>query len=69
MSDKPQARLEQWFVDYYDRLVGIIFNHPDFPDGTEIITSRVVEWNHEKKHAETKNTNYILGAPRDRVPR
>lgn len=65
MSDKPQARIEQWYVDHYDRLVGIVFNHPNFPDGAEVVTSRVVEWNKANNHAETKNTNYILGVPRD----
>ena len=66
-NDKPQARLEQWYVGRDDLLHGIVYDHPDFSDGSEIVTSRVVEWDPNKKHAITKHTNYILGEPRARI--
>lgn len=66
-ADKPTARIENWCVGDNDRLFGQVYDHPSFPDGTEVVTSRVVEWDSTRKRATTKNTNYILGEPRARI--
>jgi len=58
-----EARLEQWKV-VQDFLVGKVYGHPSFPDGTEIITSRVARWDLEKQKARTVGrTEYTLGEP------
>lgn len=57
------SRLENWYVGDGDVLYGQVFGDPRFSDGDPIRTSRVVEWDSEKRHAVTKNTRYILGKP------
>lgn len=54
-------RLENWRVSYQNQLVGEIYDHPTFEDGTVIVTSRVVRWSNVKNKAYTKNTGYELG--------
>ena len=55
------TRLEQWTERYGNRLHGQVYNHPRFPDGEWIITSRVV-WI-AADCAQTLNTFYKLGQP------
>ena len=58
-----KARLEDWFIDDCDRLVEASYGHPNFTDGSLILTSRVVTLNLETNKALTKNTEYELGKP------
>lgn len=61
------SRLENWYVGPDDRLFGQVYDDHRWPDGTEIVTSRVVEWDSETKTARTKNTGYILGEPLKKI--
>lgn len=62
-NDKPQARLEDWFVGPHDLLYGKVYGHPKFKDGEAVVTSRVVTFDPATGTATTRNTNYLLGAP------
>jgi hypothetical protein len=62
---KFNARLENWFVGCGDLLFGNVYGHPKWPDGTEVVTSRVVQWDKENNRAVTRNTQYVLGSPRE----
>lgn len=57
------SRLENWYIDGNDQLRGQIYGDPRFPDGSPIITSRVVEYDKATGRARTKNANYELGKP------
>ena len=68
-------RIENWVIEFhhgrsqsYHRLIGIAFNHPDYPNiinGEPIYTSKLISIDFEKKQAQTKNTLYELGNPHD----
>lgn len=58
---KQKVRIENWFVGEDDRLIGKVYGHPIFPDGTEVITSRVVTFDRETNKVLTRNTEYELG--------
>lgn len=63
-TEKPKARLENWWVGNNDLLYGEVYDHPEHSDGTVVTTSRVVKLNLESGKAETLNTHYELGSPR-----
>lgn len=58
-----KARIEQWYIDQNDSLVGAVYGHPRFEDGTYVRTSRVVKLDKATGEAVTRNTEYVLGAP------
>lgn len=65
MSDKPQVRLEDWYL-ISGRLYGKTYGHPRFDDGTVVKTSSVFmpeteEPAQEGDVLETRNTFYELG--------
>lgn len=65
MSDKPQVRIEDWFL-IKGRLYGKAYDHPRFEDGTLVRTSTVIsepgdEPAKEGDVLETRNTFYELG--------
>lgn len=45
------------------KLAGKVYGHPKFPDGGDIITSRVSYLNVKEHLARTNNTVYVLGTP------
>jgi len=68
------ARLEQWSVvtrredtvwtppeDRVTRLHGFVYGHERFPDGHEIVTTRIVRRDKDRKLVYTRNTSYSLG--------
>jgi hypothetical protein len=55
-------RLENWSV-YNGCLVGRVYGHPAFDDGTQIITDSYSRIDTEKLEAYTKNNMYELGEP------
>lgn len=64
---KPIVRIENWYVDLsLDRLIGVVYEHPNIPDGEEVTTSRLVDYDPKTNTAliETQNTIYKLGVPR-----
>ena len=58
-SEKQSAKLKNWWYDGF-QLLGNVYDHPRFPDGAEIYTSKVLYINKEIGIAETLNTVYIL---------
>lgn len=61
---KPRARIENWSIRRLGRstrMSGVVYGHPQIPDGTEIVTSAVLLLGGER--AETRNTVYRLGTP------
>lgn len=62
-----KARIEDWYIDQDDCIVGKVFDHPKIDDGYSVRTSRVVTWSPMTMTAVTKNTEYILGK-RSRQP-
>lgn len=78
--DKPEVKIEQWWVaaaqdmllpfdlspndDGYHFLHGVCTGHPRLSDGTHIHTSYVVNFDWKNGRVETRNSIYILGAPR-----
>lgn len=63
VTSKKSVFLTDWFVGPNDLLYGRVYGHPEIPDGEEVSTSRVVEFNKETNTAITKNTKYILLRP------
>jgi hypothetical protein len=61
-------RLENWYVNNSDCIVGQVYGDPRFEDGTLVITSRVATLDSDANVAVTKNSNYILGTRRDDAP-
>jgi hypothetical protein len=61
---KKCAKLDNWFR-VNNKLAGVVSGHPNFNNGTEVITSNVVEIDLANKKAETQNTMYSLGKPRE----
>jgi hypothetical protein len=55
---KPIVRIEDWEMQG-NRLVGKVYNHPNFDDGTQVTTSPVL--NNGVGSMETHNTLYQLG--------
>lgn len=55
---KPTAILRNYYIDWSGRLRGTVFDHPCLPNGSSIITSRIVE--DRGATVETRNTIYIL---------
>lgn len=54
------SRIEEW--SYYNgALVGRVYGHPKFKDGTRIITTPIERLDLEHLYASTKNTVYVLG--------
>ena len=73
---KPIVKLEKWSIkldtdsDYYRApetrakyLSGLTEGHPRKEDGSEVLTSRLLDLNLETGFAETRNTVYQLGSP------
>jgi hypothetical protein len=58
-KERETPRLESW-IKRGDRLYGMVFNHPRFDDGDEIITSPVQFMS--AFFAQTLNTSYVLGS-------
>lgn len=61
-KEKPTARLENW-VFARGRIDGTVYDHPRFPDGTNVTTSRVLSAPDDIKDGktiETQNTKYEL---------
>ena len=60
----PSTRLEKWYSWVGDdgklRMVGTVYGHPRFPDGSSVVTSPVVDWSRKLGIAKTMNTVYIL---------
>ncbi len=63
-ESKPTAHLDEW-VKKGEVLMGRVSGHPLIPDGTEIVTSAVVEFKPEEGYAVTRNTRYKLGLKLD----
>lgn len=64
---KQEARLENWRI-VEDRLHGEVYGHPNqhrCRDGTRIRTSKIVKLNLDRNVAETMNTFYLLGNPKE----
>lgn len=60
MNDqKKSAELKNWHR-YGKCLVGDVYGHPNFTDGTTVRTSDVIELNENEGIAETRNTIYRL---------
>lgn len=59
-------KLENWYINNVDQIVGQVYGDTRFPDGTVIVTGRVAKWDGNK--AVTKNTEYELGERRDDAP-
>lgn len=57
--EKKQAILRSWRV-YKNHLIGRCYGHPEFPDGTEVMTSEIVKLDRKTNTAETLNTVYAL---------
>lgn len=55
---KQTARIENWYI-IHGVMIGNVFDHPKFEDGTVIRTSTIVE--QTSTHIETWNTIYTLG--------
>ena len=64
-KQKPQAKIENWFRGEYDLLYGEVYGHPKLPDGAFIRTSSVIKFDPNTKEAETLNTVYKLGKPKE----
>jgi hypothetical protein len=74
---KPIVRLENWeYIEFpFPRLVGNAYDHPRFPAGQEVWTSRILGHGGETGsrplllgqgvQVETKNTVYTLGKRND----
>lgn len=60
---KPKAQLNNWLYVFGGKLAGVVFNHPEFQDGAEIITTKAIAFDPEGNWIETQNTVYILGVP------
>jgi len=45
------------------RLVGLVYNHPNFNDGDKIITSLILKIDVRQNFAKTQCGNYVLGKP------
>lgn len=60
-----RPKLENWRLVGGDQIVGQVFGHPKFEDGTEVWTSRVACLDLESGKAITKNSEYELGMPYD----
>lgn len=58
-------KLDQWFITDNDLIIGRIYNHPEFPDGSIIRTSRVAKLDIKNGKAYTAQENYELGEPVD----
>ncbi len=43
------------------KLQGLVYGHPEFPDGSQIMTSDIVEHDYANKTVRTRNTVYTLG--------
>lgn len=57
---KPRYKLEEWYKDG-PVIWGKVFGHPNFIDGQEVHTSRIVKWLDDGKAIETLNSIYDLG--------
>jgi hypothetical protein len=57
MSDKPIVKITNWSIAR-GHLFGDAYEHPRFPDGTFVQTSKIVS--QEGKTVETLNTIYEL---------
>ena len=69
MKDPPSVQLKDWGTirdEHGKRLIGIVYGHPNFPDGSDVTTSLVQEINCQLGIARTLNTVYILVGPRQR---
>lgn len=62
--------LENWFISYNGfspngeaqfLLIGEVYNHPSFENGTSIITSTLQSLSIDESVAKTRNTVYNLG--------
>ena len=66
--EKPIVTIDKWLiVDYRDGqqgLIGNVQNHPRFPEGKYVETSRILAMNLEENFVETLNTIYVLKDPR-----
>ena len=66
MNEK-EYRLENWEIRCQGGSIpkayatGIVYDNPKFPDGTEIVTSQIVEMEIEQGYIKTLNSKYILG--------
>ena len=58
---KPVVRIENW-IKSGSSLVGDIYGHPSYTDGSKITTSRLIYLDIKGKYAETENTFYLLGS-------
>lgn len=54
--------LERW-IQFGDCLVGYLFNHREFPDGTRVITQAIRFVDPINFHAECADGTYKLGEP------
>lgn len=60
---KPEVRIENWKI-FDNQLIGDVFGHPRFEDGTAVRTSSILEvpmLPEEGDTVETRNTFYRLG--------
>lgn len=56
-----EATLRNYGMNSNGQLVGRVFGHPNFEDGTLVTTSTVRYYNAEEGIAVTHNTVYFLG--------
>ena len=58
------ARLEDWTIlTLYGNIVaaGKVYDHPNFCDGDEVVTSRIRAIDPNKRAIHTENTIYLVG--------
>lgn len=60
-----KAKLKHWHMTRDNRLAGIVFNHPKFPDGTFVLSSPIMDMHPELNMISTTNTIYTVS---DKAP-
>jgi len=62
---KPIYNLNNWYISElaYGSVCGEVSNNPNFKNGENIHTSKVIGWDEENQAVETLNSKYILEEP------
>lgn len=60
---RKTATLKKWYIEEYEgnyHLVGEVYNHIGFTNGTTVKTSILLRIDFQEHEAETLNTHYFL---------